>query len=131
MIKAVVFDYGAVINRRLRLQKPVLELAKELRGRGIKTAVLSNMIRPLAWSVKHRGNLADFAPVIFSCDIKRRKPYPESYQAMLKVLGLKPEECLFVDNRADNIAGAEALGMPVVLARNTAQTVENIKQLLS
>lgn len=130
MIRAVVFDYGAVINRRLRLQQPVLELAAKLRSQGIKTAILSNMIAPLAWTVKQRGQLKDFEPVVFSCDIGTRKPAPESYQNVIKKLGVKPGECLFVDNRADNIAGAEAVGMHVVMDHDTAQTVEDIQLLL-
>ena len=131
MIKAVVFDYGAVINRRLRLQKPILELAAELRANGIKTAVLSNMITPLAWAVKRRRTLQDFEPAIFSCDVGVRKPNAKSYEAVIERLGLKPEECLFVDNRADNITGAQAAGIQVVRDINTSQTVADIKRVVN
>ncbi len=131
MIKAVIFDYGAVINRRLRLQKPILKLAAELRANGVKTAVLSNMVVPLAWAVKHRRTLQDFEPNIFSCDIGVRKPNAKSYEAVIERLGLKPEECLFVDNRADNIAGAQAVGMQTVQAKNTTQTIADIRSYLT
>ena len=131
MIKAVVFDYGAVINRRLRLQRPILELAAELRAKSVKTAVLSNMVSPLAWAVKRRRTLRDFEPAIFSCDIGVRKPNIKSYQIVIERLGLKPEECLFVDNRADNIAGAKGAGMQVVHDISTDQTVADIKRAIS
>jgi putative hydrolase of the HAD superfamily len=130
MIKAVVFDYNEVINRRLRVQPEILELAKDLRRRDIQTATLSNLIRPLAWFIKKRGKLKDFQPVIFTYEIGIDKPDPKSYEYVIKKMGLKPEECIFVDNRVVNIAGAEAVGMHVVLARNTSQTVDNINQLI-
>ena len=130
MIKAVIFDYGGVINRHLRVQRPMLELSRQLRSRGLKTAVLSNMSTPVAWGVKRRPQMNDFDIRVFSCDIGARKPNRQSYAAVLKQLKLKPQECLFIDNRADNIAGAEDLGMPVVWARDTAQTLEDIEHLL-
>jgi HAD superfamily hydrolase (TIGR01509 family) len=130
MIKAVVFDYNAVINRRARIQPEILDLAKELRRSNIRTAILSNLLQPLAWFIKKRGKLRDFSPIIFTHEIGVAKPDPKSYEFVIKKLGLRAEECLFVDNRLDNIAGAEAVGMPVLLARNTAQTVDSIRQLI-
>ena len=130
MIKAVVFDYNEVINRRLRLQPELLDLAKQLRKDGIKTAILSNIIMPLAWFIKLRGKMADFEPIVFAYEIGASKPDTKSYEFIIKKLGLKPQECLFVDNRAENIAGAEAVGMHVVMDHDTAQTIEDIKLLL-
>jgi putative hydrolase of the HAD superfamily len=130
MIKAVIFDYNEVINRRLLVQPEILDYAARLRKKGIKTALLSNMYKPMAEFVKIRGKIKDFEPVMFGRDTGVLKPDPQAYQAMLDMLGLEPEECIFVDDKIENIHGAEELGMHVILSRNTAQTIDNIKLLV-
>jgi putative hydrolase of the HAD superfamily len=40
-----------------------------------------------------------------------RKPHPEGYLHILADQGLKASETLFVDDNADNIAGAQAVGL--------------------
>lgn len=130
MIRAVIFDYGAVLRKNLRLQPKLIEFACQLRKEGYETAVLSNMYRPLTWMIKKMGDLHEFKPVVFSSDIKVRKPKAEAYQAVIQQLGVTPGECIFVDNRRDNLEGAQKIGMTVVLAENTDKTIEEIKKHL-
>lgn len=42
------------------------------------------------------------------------KPDPRAYQACQEALGLAPGDCVFVDDQARNIAGAQAAGWPTV-----------------
>lgn len=129
MIRAVIFDYGWVL-RRIRVQQRLIKFAAELREQGIKTAVLSNMATPVAFVFRHSPELKQFDPVIISCDVGMRKPEPEIYKLMLQKLGLQAEECIFVDNRSDNIAAAKALGFHTVQDKNNKQVIRKIKQLL-
>lgn len=55
------------------------------------------------------------------------KPDPEIYNILFSRYDLKPEECVFADDRAENIAMAERLGMRSVLF-TTAHDYE--KQLI-
>ncbi len=130
MIRAVIFDYGAVLRKNLRLQKPLFDFAAQLRAEGYETAVLSNMYAPLTWTIKKMGDLRDFKPVIFSSDIEIRKPNAGAYEAVIKQLGMSAGECLFVDNRRDNLEGAQKIGMRIVLSKNTDQTIADIRQQL-
>ncbi|MCH9704245.1 MAG: alpha/beta fold hydrolase, partial [Chlamydiae bacterium] len=57
------------------------------------------------------GYYEGFDPLILSTEIGVRKPDPEAYRIMLKKLGLKPHEVLFIDDRIENIAAARALGI--------------------
>lgn len=131
MIRAVIFDYGAVLRKNLRLQPKLFEFASQLRDEGYETAVLSNMYSPLTWMIKKMGDLNEFKPVVFSSDIKVRKPNAGAYQAVVQQLGITPGECIFVDNRRDNLEGAQKIGMTVVLAGNTDKTIEEIKKHLN
>jgi putative hydrolase of the HAD superfamily len=42
------------------------------------------------------------------------KPYAEAFRKVLELEGLRPEHCIFVDDRADNTAAAAALGIRTV-----------------
>ena len=44
-----------------------------------------------------------------------RKPEPRIYEIAAERLGLKPEECVFVDDRPGNLEPAAELGMRTVL----------------
>ncbi len=50
-----------------------------------------------------------------SCETGVRKPQPESYLGAARALGVAPEDCLFVDDRAKNVEGARAVGMKAIL----------------
>ena len=42
------------------------------------------------------------------------KPDPRAYRACIEALGLAAHDCVFVDDQARNITGAEAVGMQTV-----------------
>ena len=47
-------------------------------------------------------------------DIGTRKPDPKIYEAVLRQLGIAPEQALFVGHKASELAGACEIGMPTV-----------------
>jgi FMN phosphatase YigB (HAD superfamily) len=49
------------------------------------------------------------------------KPEPEIYQLALKLLGIAPEEALFIDDLPRNTIAAEALGIPSIVFESPAQ----------
>lgn len=130
MVRAVIFDYGGVIMRRLRLQKELVKYAQRLQRQGIKTAILSNMNRPAMLVFSRRHEFAVFDPVVISANVGSRKPNPEIYQLILEKLQLPANECVFIDNRPDNVAGADKLGMQTIHAKNTKQVIEELETLL-
>ena len=130
MIKAVVFDYGGVILKNLHWYQEMFDLARDLRAKGYKTAILSNMIAPLAWIAHHMPTTRDFSPVVISADVGHSKPRPEIYYILLDQIGLEPKECLFIDDRSENIATAEALGFETMHVEDPIETVKKIRDLL-
>ena len=52
-----------------------------------------------------------FADIIVSGDEKLLKPDAAIYQLALKRFAVGADQCLFIDDRLDNITGAEALGI--------------------
>lgn len=47
---------------------------------------------------------------LISCDVRVVKPSPRIYELFTAKFGLKPEECLFVDDAPANVAAAVACG---------------------
>jgi len=58
---------------------------------------------------------AQFNKAYFSFEVGMRKPNKDIYEYVLGNSGLKAEETLFVDDRAENLEAPEALGMHTFL----------------
>lgn len=94
----------------------MLTWQQKLKQRGILTAILSNMgdtvlanmQRELTW-------LNRFDVQVWSYQLHMAKPDAAIYRHVLKQLGTKPEETLFIDDKQVNIDAADALGMKGVL----------------
>lgn len=132
MIKAVLFDWGKVLRSKTsgRRDKQLYALAEELRSNGIKTGIISNIYLIFAKFTRLIGDYNRFEPVVLSCDVKIKKPAPGIYQAAIRQLSLNPEELLFIDNREENLAAAQELGMKVVPARNSDQIITDVKKII-
>lgn len=52
-----------------------------------------------------------FDEIVLSTQIGACKPDPRMYREILRRMGVRPEECVFVDDRACNLEGAERCGI--------------------
>mgnify|MGYP005857282439 CR=1 FL=1 len=92
----------------------VLGLIDRLRGR-YRVAMLSNATDILEHNLAHRYGVADrFELIVNSARLGVAKPEPAIYAETLRRLGARPAEVLFIDDRAENIAAAAALGLHVI-----------------
>lgn len=79
-------------------------------SRGFHTYILSNAG---LWMSRRRDvvpHIGRFHGVVFSADEGMVKPDPRLYRQLMDRYSLKPEECLFIEDRADNLQTAEAVG---------------------
>jgi putative hydrolase of the HAD superfamily len=92
--------------------EPVWTLAAEFRRAGGRTAFLSNSGPEVMARVRTRWPLeARFDAVVISCEVGLFKPDPRIYELCLERLVLPAAGTLFVDDRADNVAGAARVGL--------------------
>jgi len=91
------------------------ELLSDLSDRGFEIHAFSNY--PIWYRmIEERFGLSRFLRWSFvSCRTGVRKPDERGYQQAARTLGRLPQDCLFVDDRAPNCAGAAAVGMDAVL----------------
>ena len=93
------------------------ELLSHLRARGIKVGCHTNSSRRLAEMVLRCLGLGleDFDLVI-TCDDAEPKPSEDGYLAAMEILGLRPDEILYVGDRWEvEVEPAKRLGMKTAL----------------
>ena len=64
-----------------------------------------------------------FDGVVVSSDVKMIKPDPAVYRHICQAYGLTPEECLFIDDRPENVEGAISMGMKAVVFQDNWEEV--------
>jgi len=112
------------------VDEQVLALIDRLRER-YRMAMLSNATDALDALLAERYGVADRFEVLGnSARLGVAKPDPAAYQAVLGRLGLKPEEVVFVDDRAENVSAAAALGMHVIWFVNARELERQLSMYL-
>jgi putative hydrolase of the HAD superfamily len=109
----------------------VLDLVARLRALGLKTAVLSNTITAHVTHNREKGLYDAFDVLVFSNEVGLNKPDVAIYRHTLEQLGLaeRPQAAFFVDDLAENVEAARALGMHGLLYTDAAQLVEDVRAL--
>jgi putative hydrolase of the HAD superfamily len=95
----------------LDTEPATLELLAELNAAGVPLALLSNAPTSFGRVAERQEWARHFRQVIFSGDLGLRKPFPEIYAMLTARLGVSAAECFFVDDRQENVDGANAAGL--------------------
>jgi beta-phosphoglucomutase len=105
----------------------------KLKAQGYKLALASNSVRNSVEVMMHKSGLDRFLDVMVSNeDVKKGKPDPEIYLKTSELLGVKPEECLVVEDNENGIKSARAAGCHVMVVRDVLDvTDENISRELA
>ena len=95
----------------LHIQDASVDLVHGLGRAGYRLALLSNAPADVARAVQRLPLAAAFEHLLFSCFLKSAKPDPDCFRAALATLGTRPGDVVFLDDRAANVAAADALGI--------------------
>jgi putative hydrolase of the HAD superfamily len=106
----------------MHLQAGTVALIEDLAAAGHRLALLSNAPAEVAEAVVALPVAAHFEHCAFSCYLPAAKPDPESFLTVLAQLGASPADVIFVDDRPENITGAEHLGIRGVRCTGADQT---------
>ena len=91
--------------------EPTVRLIKELKERGYKLYVLSNMSKEYIEFLRKLPVFKYFDEQIVSCEVHLGKPNLKFYQHLLDHCNLNPDETIFIDDRKDNVEAAAELGI--------------------
>jgi putative hydrolase of the HAD superfamily len=102
-----------------------------MRQAGLRLGVLSNFSREL-WTLLEQQDLRHrFDAIVVSADIGVMKPEAPAYHAILRMLELPPEACLFIDDLPDNITAAQALGLRGIVFQDSLSCLAEIDRILT
>lgn len=111
----------------------MVELVREMKEQyGVKVYLLSNISKYFAEHVGEIECLNSFDGLVLSSACGFTKPHRKIYEHICSQFALIPEECIFIDDRTDNIEGAESYGIKgYVFDGNAARLKEYLTKLLS
>lgn len=118
-VSEAVAAYHGAWDRAVDHDPAAAGVLQHLKGRGLKTGLLSNTHWPRElherW-LREAGLLEHLDVRVYTSDLTHMKPHPEAFRALLSALGVAPERAVFVGDRVrDDIAGAQGAGMRAVL----------------
>ncbi|NTW74953.1 MAG: HAD family phosphatase [Chlorobiaceae bacterium] len=122
------------ISRSVPLMPKVRETIEALSGK-VRLGLVTGSPRDKVELMHGPNGLLDRFDVIVTDDeVRNSKPHPEPYLKALELLGLKPEQCLAVEDSRRGLSSAHAAGIDCIVVPNSltraqrfdlAVTVEN------
>jgi putative hydrolase of the HAD superfamily len=104
------------------------DLMRMLRQAGVRTCLLSNSWGHGDYPRHHFPELFD--AWVISGEVGMRKPEERIFLHAAGLLGLPPEQCVFIDDIEANVTAATAVGMVGVLHAEPAATAARVAGLL-
>lgn len=98
-------------NLGLELNTDTVKFIKDMREKGYKTYILSNAPLEIPIYLEKIDLLKYFDGKIISAEEKLVKPDLKIYELLLNRFNLKSDECLFLDDRSENIESAKQCGI--------------------
>ena len=123
---------SGLLMRMLSASAPVpamYQLIRDLRAKGVRTALLSNSWGPDGYPRQDFPDLFD--AVVISGEVGMRKPEQRIFLHSAELLGVPPAECAFVDDLEANVKAAIGCGMTGVHHTDPAQTGQRLTELFA
>jgi epoxide hydrolase-like predicted phosphatase len=110
----------------------MVQFVREVRDNGVRTALLTNNVRE--WEARWRSKVPEidelFEVVVDSAFVGMRKPEPAIYELTVERLGVRAQQCVFVDDLEINCDAARALGMTAVRFDSAEQAIPELRSAL-
>lgn len=104
---------------------------KDLKQLGFNVYILSNIPEDDTKYLRSLGVFDNIDGGIFSYEYKKIKPDPEIFHILLEKYNLKALECLFLDDRKDNVVAASNLGFETIEVKDSSKVIDLIKEKIS
>ena len=129
--RALIEAWGPRFNESLGPPvEGMIELVEELDARGVPLFAITNFSGEFWAPFRDTQPVFDrFRDIVVSGTERMVKPHRAIYELALRRFGMPAEELVFVDDRAENVAGAEAAGMRGHLFRDAGTLREELGQL--
>jgi putative hydrolase of the HAD superfamily len=105
----------------------------ELKAKGLKIYLLSNYPKSIFSLHEEKGKFNFIDRIdgkVVSGFVGMAKPDEDIYRCLVDKYGLKAEECVFIDDREENIQTAKALGMKGIVFKDYEQARAELEREL-
>lgn len=105
-------------------------LLVKLKSEGFKLYGLSNWCSKVYITMDQYDIFKLLDGYIVSSEVHKIKPEPDIYQCLFERFNLKPEECVFADDKEENVEASIKEGMPAIVFKNAEQFETELRKLL-
>jgi HAD superfamily hydrolase (TIGR01509 family) len=104
------------------------ELLRRLAESGIPAGLATSTARSAAeWKMRSAGLLRYIAGSACGDEVQRGKPFPDIFLLAARKIGVKPEQCVALEDSPAGVMAAKAAGMTTILVPDLAQpTAESL-----
>ncbi|MFD4367541.1 HAD family hydrolase [Rhodococcus sp. NPDC058521] len=124
-------DFGRQWFAGHRVNEAVRDFAVELAESGTRVGILSNNV--VEWEPYWRSmiDLDDvLVGMIDSCKVGFRKPDAQIFDIAAASVGVAPEQCILIDDLAENCAAARTSGWEAVQFHDAQQSISEVRRIL-
>ncbi len=116
----------------VRVQWPIVHEIRRLAGLGVPLALLTNNVKEFGDSWRSSFPVDELFPlVVDSSEVGMRKPDPRIYELTCTRAGAEPSASVFLDDNADNVEAARALGIETVhVGHDPITVVDELRAIL-
>ena len=123
----------AEVRHSLEATQPNTELLDYIQNdlSAYKIGVLSNANQDVMSGIFSPEQLELFDATILSYHVGLTKPDGTMFELMSEKLDVPADQCIFVDDKAENIVASEIMGMTGVLYQDATQCIDDISGVLT
>ena len=124
-------EFASAWNGIFTLNEPIAELVGTLKARGYRLLLGSNTNELHAdhFVREYAATMAHFDHLVLSYQVGHIKPSVEFYLACTRRAGAEPSECVFIDDRPENVEGARHAGLTAILFDDSHALLPELRRL--
>lgn len=114
IINRLTDDVVAQLQISIPWRPGAQKLLRELKKRGVKTALVTMSMKRMAESVANQIPFKAFDVIVAGDMVTLGKPHPEPYLMAARLLGVAPEDCVAFEDSHTGLTSAEAAGTKAI-----------------
>lgn len=125
-------DVASFINEREKkkeIDQDLVQLICDLRSAGYSIGLLSNYSSSLHGRLEEQGIAHLFDSIATSSEMQAMKPQPEAFYKFCAMLGIEPQDLVFIDDSKKSLETAGTVGYTPILFRGFENLCEELKIL--
>ncbi len=127
LYEEILSSYSAILADKVEVYGEPVKLLGKLSEKYMLALVSGSSKRHIVSNLKKFG-LTKFFPVVLSSDdVKKGKPEPDLYLLAAEKLGLKPEDCIGIEDSILGVQSVKSAGMKCIAVAHTVSS-EKLKE---